>query len=54
MTFIIMMEYLAVLNKISKEDSPAGAKARLLINSEVTAHNADEIKILVDAYERNR
>jgi hypothetical protein len=54
MTFIMMAEFIDVLRKIAREDSPAGKRARLLMESEVTAHNAADIKILIDAYERNR
>ena len=54
MTFKTLDEYLRKLNIIAKSEDIAAKSATNLLNREATAHNTEDVRTLVYAYERNR
>lgn len=54
MTVEKFIELLNKLTEIANSDSIAAKKAKLLMQAEMTTHNAEEIEKLVSAFDRNR
>lgn len=42
------------LEEISNSNTAAAAKAKKLLNSDVTSHNVEEVEKLLQGYDRNR
>jgi hypothetical protein len=54
MTYSILANYLAEIVQIAQTDSTAAIQAQKILQSEVTEYNTNEIKTLIESYDRNR
>lgn len=54
MMILDLIELKERIDYILKDDSISSKEVKILLKSELTTHNADAIKKIVDSYYRNR